>query len=174
MPDTGKADTTQRTIVLVAAQDLLEQLTRDLSDGGLLVRAFASAQQAVAALPKAQPHALVVQQGQAQPRQLIMARQLAELAASRKVPVVLFGVPDDESLDQLKAKIGILETLGSEFTPEQLLEAVRGAILKVDQWLKQAQKARIIRQNLARAAEKLNQPRPDQPEDDDPNRVPNW
>jgi FixJ family two-component response regulator len=142
---------TLRCLLLVADAAILQQAATELAEAGpFRVKAYPTPQKALPGIPAAQPYLLVVQNG-ASIRQLMMARQVAELAGSRKVPIVMFGGPLDEDLNSQRQRVGIWEVVEGDFQLTPVLEAVRACLARIDQMLKSER----IRRNLARAAERL-------------------
>lgn len=129
----GRQSTTLRPVVVVADETLLETIRMELADAApLRVKAVSNIQDALKAIPAAQPHALLIQNGKAQPRQMMIARQIADLAASRKVPIVIFGGPLDPALELKRSDYGIYEVVDGGYVLAKVLEALKTAIGKID------------------------------------------
>lgn len=129
----GRQTPTLRPVVVVADETLLETIRMELADAApLRVKAVSNMQEALKAIPAAQPHALLIQNGKAQPRQLMIARQIADLAASRKVPIVIFGGPLDPALELKRNDYGIYEVVDGGYVLAKVLEALKTAIGKID------------------------------------------
>ncbi|MCC7509065.1 MAG: hypothetical protein IT464_06795 [Planctomycetes bacterium] len=129
----GRQPPTLRPVVVVADETLLETIRMELADAApLRVKAVSNMQEALKAIPAAQPHALLIQNGKAQPRQLMIARQIADLAASRKVPIVIFGGPLDPALELKRNDYGIYEVVDGGYVLAKVLEALKTAIGKID------------------------------------------
>lgn len=141
-----------RPLLIIADEASLENVRMELADAGpFRVKAVTTAREALAAVPSVQPHAVLIQAGMVQARQLLMLRQVAELAASRKVPVVMFQGPLDEELEERRQQLGIAQVVDGEYRLAPVLEALRGCIARIDQLRRTDQ----IRRNLARAAGKM-------------------
>lgn len=129
----GKQAAVLRPIVLVADETILETIRMELADAApLRVKAVPTMQEALTAIPTAQPHAILVQNGKAQPRQLMIAKQISQLAASRKVPIVIFGGPLPPALEVKRNDFGISEVVDGDYALAPVLEALKGAIGKID------------------------------------------
>ncbi|MBX3460878.1 MAG: hypothetical protein KF696_13095 [Planctomycetes bacterium] len=129
----GKNAPVLRPIVLVADEAILETMRMELADAApLRVKAVPTMQEALAAIPTAQPHAILIQNGKAQPRQLMIAKQISQLAASRKVPIVIFGGPLDPALEVKRNDFGIAEVVDGAYLLAPVLEALKSAIGKID------------------------------------------
>lgn len=141
-----------RPLIIIAKEDVLETVRIELADAGpFRVKAVSGTREALAAVPSTQPHAVLIQAGLAQPRQLLMLRQVAELAGSRKVPILFFNGPIDEELEEKRQQLGIAQVVDGEYRLAPVLEALHGCITRVDELRRTDQ----IRRNLARAAGKM-------------------
>lgn len=152
----------------------------ELADSAiLLVKAVSTVKEVLTSIPTARPHCLVLQNNMAMPQHILAAKQLADLSASRKVPVVIFGGPLDPALDEKKANIGITDVVDGDYRLGPVLEAIKTAIGRVDKAmleLRQAAEAKQkaaqqkleadrrrqqIQERLARASQKLQALPPD-------------
>ncbi|MBX3474302.1 MAG: hypothetical protein KF754_07960 [Planctomycetes bacterium] len=179
---TGPKPTTsaKRSIVLLVRPEILETARMELADTAiLLVKAVTTVKEALTSIPAARPHCLVFQNNMAMPQHILAAKQLADLSASRKVPVVIFGGPLDPALDEKKANLGITDVVDGEYKLAPVLEAIKTAIARVDKPLleaKAAQEAKVkaaqqkreadlrrqqIQERLMRASQKLQALPPD-------------
>jgi len=152
-----------RSIVLLASDELLSTARMELADAGpFKVKAVDTVKAALAALPTTQPHALVVELGKASAVQLRTLRDVAELAASRKVPIVIFGGELPEDLESRREALQIWGTATGPYRVGPVLEAVRRAIGMADQ----RKRTDEVRRKLATASQKLRpvQPPPETPE----------
>jgi DNA-binding NtrC family response regulator len=154
-----------RSILLLAPEDVLSEARMELSDAGpLRVKAVSNVKEALNAIPSAQPHVLVIQVGLAGARQILTLRNVADLAASRKVPVVMFGQELPEDLDSRREKLHIHEVVPKPYRLGPVLEAIRAAMTYADK-LRHTDE---VRRKLARASQKLRpvQPPPEPPPND--------
>ena len=125
---TGAKPTTsaKRSIVLLARPEILETARMELADSAiLLVKAVSTVKEVLTSIPTARPHCLVLQNNMAMPQHILAAKQLADLSASRKVPVVIFGGPLDAALDEKKANIGITDVVDGDYKLGPVLEAIK-------------------------------------------------
>lgn len=167
MPQTSqKQPAALRGVLLVAAPATREAMRLELADAGpLRVKAASTAKELLAAVPTAEPHALLVELGLLPPQVLRAARELAELSTSRKVPVVIFGGPLPPELDRQREVLCIRAVVDGPYRLQPVLAALRGAIA----WADQLKKTAAIRERLKAASEKLKPsapmlpPAPEQP-----------
>jgi len=179
---TGQKPTTsaKRPILLMARPEVLETARLELSDSALLtVKAVSTVKDALTSIPAARPVCLVFQNNMAMPQHILAAKQLADLSASRKVPVVIFAGPLEAALAEKKANLGITDVVDGDYKLAPVLEAIKTAIGRVDKVLadaKAAQEAKMkaaqqkreadlrrqqIQERLMRASQKLQALPPD-------------
>jgi PleD family two-component response regulator len=151
-----------RPVLVIADEQTLETVRMELADGGpFRVKAATGAREAIAAVPSTQPHAILIQSGRVQARQILMLKQLAELASSRRVPIVMFEGPLEDELEERRNELGIAQVVDGVYRLAPVLEAMHGCIRQVEQMRRTEQ----IRRNLARAA---NRTRTSQAPDSEP------
>lgn len=166
MSNPTPAPAPRRPVVFLGKPESLEMIRAQFeAANGLTVKAVGSIKEALTTISTARPQALFIEAGAAQPQHIVAAKQLAELSASRKVPVVMFGGPLDPALDAKRASIGIVTVLDGAFQFDAAVEAITAAISAIDETLR-AQQTRTeqqrrqaqIRQRLAQASMKLRNP----------------
>lgn len=149
---TGAKPTTsaKRSIVLLARPEILETARMELSDSAiLLVKAVSTVKEVLTSIPTARPHCLVLQNNMAMPQHILAAKQLADLSASRKVPVVIFGGPLDAALEEKKGNVGITDVVNGDYKLAPVLEAIKTAIGRVDKVLADAKAAAEAKRQAA-------------------------
>lgn len=167
----------KRPILLLAQPGVVELASVQLAaTGHFQVKTTSSVKEALTAIPAARPWALLLQADAVQPQHIVAARQLAELSASRKVPIVVFGGPLDAATEARREALGIVHVVDGNFEVMAIEGAIQAAIAPMEekareemeraQQQREAQQARLdqqrkaaqIRERLAQAAAKLKPP----------------
>jgi hypothetical protein len=132
-----------RAILLIAAESEAENIRIQLADAAMLrVKSATNAREATDLIPQVRPHALLIQKGQVAPLTIKSLRELAELTARRRVPVLCFEGPLPPDVEEQREALGIWEVLDGAFKLAPTVEALRAAIARSDK-LRDSSKVRV-------------------------------
>jgi len=160
----------KRPVLLLASPATALRGSVDLLASGVVsVKAVATVKEALTSIPMMRPAVLVIESGAAQSAHIVAARQLAELSASRKVPIVIVGGPLDEATESKRQSLGIAAVIDGAWNGAAVIEAIKPIIEEMDRQLREkqaaedarmgaARKQNQIRERLAQAAQKLRPP----------------
>jgi len=164
--------------VLVVATDEVGQAAEQALNaaGALRAKAVPGARQALAAIGSLGPHFLVIQAGHVPVPGMQAVKNMAELAASRPVPVLMVCGPLDATVEKQRAALGIADVLNMPFDRDAVVKWIKEAIEKAEAAKRESalrkQKQIQIQQRLRTASnkyaamseqaarERLNQPPP--------------
>jgi DNA-binding NtrC family response regulator len=148
-----------RGVLLVASEEIGKSATDTLTgQGNLRVSAVTGPRAALAAVAQLTPHFLVFEAGRVPAPAMQAVKNMAELTASRPVPVIMICGPVEESIGNLTDSLGIAEVLDAPFDGSALLETLQRLIEKMEQARKESQlrrqKQQQIRERLRSASDK--------------------
>lgn len=187
-----------RGVLLVVSEEIGHAASAVLTAAGHLnPKAVTGPRAALGAIGQLQPQILVFEAGRVPVAAMQAVKNMAELAASRKVPVIMVCGPVDETVQQLSESLGIVKVLDEPYASAGLLEVIQEHFEKLEQARRDSQlrhqKQQQIRARLRNAsdkyaamsaeaaAEKLSQPEVQDfasddiapPAEPDPNKPPN-
>lgn len=160
----------KRSILLLAQPSIALRANMELTaTGKVTVKSASTIKDALRAIPQTQPAVLIIESGTAQTGHIIAAKQLAELSASRKVPIVIVGGPLDAATVASRPALGIVAVIDGDWDTEAVLAAIQPIFDEMDQKAQEKQaaedarmakfnKQQQIRDRLAQAAQKLKPP----------------
>jgi DNA-binding NtrC family response regulator len=126
--------------------------------GALHSKAVAGARPALAAIASLKPHFLVIEAGRLPVPGMQAVKNMAELAASRPVPVVMICGPLDETFEKLRTSLGITHVLNSPFDAKAVVEYIKTTIEKAQAVRRESEERKVkqmqIRQRLKSASDK--------------------
>lgn len=148
-----------RGVLLVASEEIGRAATTMLNAAmGLKARAVTGPRAALAAVAQMTPHFLVFEAGRVPAPAMQAVKNMAELTASRTVPVIMVCGPLDESVEKLRSSLGITDVLESPYESKALLETLQAAVEKIEQARRDSQvrkqKQQQIRERLRSASDK--------------------
>lgn len=148
-----------RGVLLVASEEIGQAASKVLNAaGGLNAKAVTGPRAALAAVGQVTPHFLVFEAGKFPVPAMQAVKNMAELTASRPVPVLMVGGPLDESVAKLKDSLGIVQVLDSPYESKALLEAIKALVEKQEAARKDSQQRKLkqqqIRERLRNASDK--------------------
>lgn len=164
------AGNVKRNILLIAQTSVALRASVELTaTGKVTVKAASTIKEAMTAIPQLKPTLLVVECGSVHTGHIIAAKQLAELSASRKVPIVIVGGPLDAATAASRPNLGVVAVVDGEWDTEAVMAAVGPVFEEMDQKVREKQavedarmakvnKQQQIRDRLAQAAAKLKPP----------------
>lgn len=127
-------------VLIVASDAIGVEATRLLSEQpGLRAKAVSGARQALGAIGQVSPHILVFEAGLVPMPAMQAVKNMAELTASRPVPVIMLGGPLNASLEQQRNALGIVNVLDGAFNGQALIDAIRALIEKWEQTRRESQ-----------------------------------
>src|SRR5690606_4381781 len=101
--------------------------------------AAAGARQALAAVGQVNPHILVFEAGLVPVPAMQAVKNMAELAASRPVPLIMVGGPLSAALEPQRQALGIVQVLDGAFNGAALVEAIKALVEKWEQARRESQ-----------------------------------
>lgn len=160
----------KRSILLIAKPTVALRASVELTASGkVTVKAASSVKEAMTAIPQVKPALLVIECGTVHTGHIIAAKQLAELSASRKVPILIVGGPLDAATAASRPNMGVVGVVDGEWDTQAVLAAMEPVFDEMDQKAREKQaaedarmakvnKQQQIRDRLAQAAAKLKPP----------------
>ncbi|MCB9935421.1 MAG: hypothetical protein H6840_06990 [Planctomycetes bacterium] len=140
-------------VLVVASETVGAQAGKLLSEqSGLRAKAVSGARQALAAIGQVNPHILVFEAGLVPVPAMQAVKNMAELAASRPVPLILLSGPLSAALEQQRATLGIVQVLDGTFDGAALLAAIRALIEK---WENARRESQLRKQKQIQIQERL-------------------
>jgi DNA-binding response OmpR family regulator len=134
-------------VLLVVSAEVGEVARADVAAVGTYrVKAVTGARNALAAIADTKPQVLVFESGLVPTPAMQAVRNMAELTASRKVPIIMICGPLDPAQEKLRVSLGISEVLDGPYNPKTLLLAIQHEITKID---KQLEDTRLRRQTAS-------------------------
>ncbi|MCA8937671.1 MAG: hypothetical protein KDB68_15860 [Planctomycetes bacterium] len=148
-----------RNVLLVASEEIGSAASKVLnSASGLHAQAVTGPRAALGAIGALKPHFIVFEAGRVPMPAMQAVKNMAELATARKVPVLMVCGPTDESIEQLRSSLGVVEVLDEPYESVALLKAIQDLIEKIEQARRDSQmrqqKQQLIRARLRTASDK--------------------
>lgn len=148
-----------RGVLLVASEEIGQAAANVLNAaGGLNARAVTGPRAALAAVAQLTPYFLVFEAGRFPVPAMQAVKNMAELTASRPVPVLMVGGPLDETTAKLKDSLGVVQVLDAPFESKALLDAISALVDKIEAARRESQvrraKQQQIRERLRSASDK--------------------
>lgn len=148
-----------RGVLLVASEEIGQAATTVLNAAvGISAKAVTGPRAALAAVAQLTPHFLVFEAGRVPVPAMQAVKNMAELTASRPVPVLMVDGPLDETVEKLKESLGIVQVLDGPYESAALLEAIKALVEKQEQARKDSQQRKLkqqqIRERLRSASDK--------------------
>lgn len=121
-------------VLVVASEVIGVEAARLLGEQpGLRSKAVSGARQALAAVGQVNPHILVFEAGLVPVPAMQAVKNMAELAASRPVPLIMVGGPLSAALEPQRQALGIVQVLDGAFNGAALVEAIKALVEKWEQ-----------------------------------------
>ncbi|MCA8913808.1 MAG: hypothetical protein KDB90_00250 [Planctomycetes bacterium] len=142
-----------RGVLVVASEEIGAAATRRL-DGqpGLRAKAVTGPRPALGAIGSFGPHILVFEAGRVPVPAMQAVKNMAELAASRPVPLIMVAGPLDEAVENQRENLGIVEVLDSPFDGAALADAVKAL---VEKWELARKESQLRKQKQVQIQERL-------------------
>ena len=138
-----------RGVLLVASEEIGQAATKVLNASGALnAKAVTGPRAALAAVAQLTPHFLVFEAGRVPVPAMQAVKNMAELSASRPVQVLMVCGPLQDSVEQLKETLGIVQVLDSPYESSALLEALKSRIEKMEQAKRDSQERKLKQQQI--------------------------
>ncbi|MCA8920024.1 MAG: hypothetical protein KDB32_13165, partial [Planctomycetes bacterium] len=114
-----------RNVLLVASEEIGSAASKVLNSAtGLHAQAVTGPRAALGAIGALKPHFIVFEAGRVPMPAMQAVKNMAELATARKVPVLMVCGPTDESIEQLRSSLGVVEVLDEPYESVALLKAI--------------------------------------------------
>lgn len=127
-------------VLVVASEVIGVEAARLLGEQpGLRSKAVSGARQALAAVGQVNPHILVFEAGLVPVPAMQAVKNMAELAASRPVPLIMVGGPLSAALEPQRQALGIVQVLDGAFNGAALVEAIKALVDKWEQARRESQ-----------------------------------
>jgi len=127
-------------VLVVASEVIGVEAARLLGEQpGLRSKAVSGARQALAAVGQVNPHILVFEAGLVPVPAMQAVKNMAELAASRPVPLIMVGGPLSAALEPQRQALGIVQVLDGAFNGAALVEAIKALVEKWEQARRESQ-----------------------------------
>jgi DNA-binding NtrC family response regulator len=127
-------------VLIVASEAIGAEAAQLLGEQpGLRAKAVNGARQALGAVGQVNPHILVFEAGLVPVPAMQAVKNMAELAASRPVPLIMVGGPLNSALEQQRQALGIVNVLDGAFDGNALLDAIQALIEKWEQARRESQ-----------------------------------
>ena len=126
-------------VLVIASENVGAVAERALNAAGAIhAKAVTGARPALGAIGSLGPHILVIEAGRLPVPAIQAVKNMAELSASRPVPVVMICGPLDETVEKMRTSLGIANVLNSPFDAKALVEYLKSSIEKAEQVRREA------------------------------------
>ncbi|MCB9895153.1 MAG: hypothetical protein H6839_11935 [Planctomycetes bacterium] len=142
-----------RGVLVVASEEIGAAATRQIEgQPGLRAKAVTGPRPALGAIGTFGPHILVFEAGRVPVPAMQAVKNMAELAASRPVPLIIVAGPLDAAMEAQRENLGIVEVLDSPFQGAALVEAVKQL---VEKWESARKESQLRKQKQMQIQERL-------------------
>jgi DNA-binding NtrC family response regulator len=147
------------SVLVVASEEVGQAAEKAFAAAGALhCKAVAGARPALAAIGTVKPHFLVIEAGRLPVPGMQAVKNMAELAASRPVPLIMVCGPLDATVEKMRTSLGIAHVLNSPFEAKAVVEFVKATIEKAQSVRRESEERKVkqmqIRQRLKSASDK--------------------
>lgn len=167
-----------RRVLILASEKIGQAATVVIGAApNLSAKAVTSPRSALTSIAAYKPDFLVFEAGVIPVPAMQAIKNMGELAAAKKVPVIMVCGPLEDSVEQLRETLGIVEVLDEPYESKAVLEAIQGLIEKFEAARRESQMRKVKQQQIRErlrtasdkyaamsaeaAAAKLNQPNPE-------------
>jgi DNA-binding NtrC family response regulator len=141
----------KRSVLLLAQPAIALRANMELTaTGKVSVKSASTVKEALTAIPQARPAVLIIESGTANTGHIMTAKQLAELSASRKVPIVIVGGPLDAATVASRPALGIAAVIDGEWNTQAVLDAIEPIFNEMDEKEREKQAVEDARVDCAR------------------------
>ena len=142
-----------RGVLIVASEEIGSHAAKHIGEKpGLRSKSVTGARAALGAISSFAPHILVFEAGMVPVPAMQAVKNMAELAASRQVPLIMVCGPLDETAEKLRETLGIVEVLEGAYSTSALVEAIQAL---VDKWEQARQESQVRKQKQIQIQQRL-------------------
>jgi DNA-binding NtrC family response regulator len=145
-------------VLIIASEEIGKAAEKALNAAGrLTAKSVTGARPALAAIGSAKARFLVFESGKVPAPAMQAVKNMAELTASRPVPLIMVGNPLDEAMEKQRTALGITHVI-TPFDAAALVTAIKSTIEKAEAARQESEQRKAkqiqIRQRLKSASDK--------------------
>jgi DNA-binding NtrC family response regulator len=146
-------------VLVIASEEVGRAAEKALNAAGRLkAKAVTGARAALTSIGGVKPAFLVIEAACIPVPAIQAVKNMAELSASRPVPVIIVGGPLDETVEKQKTALGITQVLDSPFDAKAVVDLIKSTIEKAESVRRESEQRKVkqmqIRQRLKTASDK--------------------
>jgi DNA-binding NtrC family response regulator len=147
------------SVLVIASEEIGRSAVKAFAIAGALhAKSVTGARPALAAIGSMKPNFLVIENGCLPVPGMQAVKNMAELAASRTVPLIMICGPLDAAIEKQRTSLGIVQVLNAPFDGKAVVEFIKATIERAQAVRRESEERKVkqmqIRQRLKSASDK--------------------